>query len=93
MEYPDELYQPPNPDTEFYDGDVLIARELSKMINAENYEDYLQGVTERIKKETIDALLQKLRQDDDISDEQYEYINDNPNYWKKANPFNKENFE
>ena len=85
---------------EIVDGDVLIARELSKMINAERYEDSLQGVTEKIKKETIDALLEKINkgklQTDNLSDDEYEWLNGHPNiynFWKKANPFSKENFE
>ena len=70
------------------------------MINAERYEDSLQGVTEKIKKETIDALLEKINkgklQTDNLSDDEYEWLNGHPNiynFWKKANPFSKENFE
>ena len=30
---------------------------------------------------------------DELSDEDYEWIMGHPNYWKKANPFKKENFD
>ena len=29
----------------------------------------------------------------ELSDEDYEWIMGHPNYWKRANPFQKENFE
>ena len=75
-------------ENEIIDGNVLLARELSKIAQAENYEDSFQGVTDKIKED-----LFGVDKDADMSDEDYEWIYGHPNYWKRANPFSKENFE
>ena len=37
--------------------------------------------------------MDKVNDGKDLSDDDYEWIHGHPNYWKRANPFNKENFE
>ena len=77
------------PETEIIDGDVLLARELSKIIQSEKYEDSLEGVTDRIKEEVFGVQPN----DSEMSDEEYEWIHGHPDYWKRANPFSPDNFK